>query len=94
MFSGIMPSSGNLLKNARIPVTEETLKPVTGGNKCSQPYLYKSRSNTHTGTRFMADTGSAVSIIPLTLSKNQYPPDKLTLTAEWLQKIFMQPRKV
>ncbi len=35
----------------------------------------------HTGTRFLVDTGSEVSVIPLTLSKRKSPPDKLTLIA-------------
>ena len=38
-------------------------------------------TDTHTGTRFLVDTGSEVSVIPLTLSKRKSPPDKLTLIA-------------
>ncbi len=38
-------------------------------------------TDTHTGTRFLVDTGSEVSVIPLTLSKCKSPPDKLTLIA-------------
>ncbi len=38
-------------------------------------------TDTHTGTRFLVDTGSEVNVIPLTLSKRKSPPDKLTLIA-------------
>ena len=37
--------------------------------------------DSHTGTRFLVDTGSEVSVIPPALSKHKYPPDKLTLMA-------------
>ena len=34
-----------------------------------------------TGTRFLVDTGSEVSVIPPSLSDRRHPPDKFTLTA-------------
>ena len=37
--------------------------------------------DTHTGTQFLVDTGSEVSVIPPSLSDCRHPPDKLTLTA-------------
>jgi hypothetical protein len=61
----------------------ETARPAASADRHYRPtpnrLFYVCDNNTH--TRFLIDTDSEVSVIPLSPTDRRHPPDKLTLTA-------------